>query len=162
MQRRSTSLHVVSWWTVYTIVAVWLQTLLPGVDFLASGLVLSLQERPGPQTAFLAVLWVLLQEGMGTMAFGYGLMWFGVLALAYLGGQWLFEARSFLFMCLLGIMLGIGHPLLAFFLGSLQGVVLPLKELALEGLFQTVLFPVVWYVARTLFPQGMRCDDSNV
>lgn len=162
MQRRSTSPHVVAWWLAYTVVAVWLQTLLPGVDFLASGAVLSLQERPGPQTAFMVSAWVLVQEGMGSMAFGYGLMWYGVLALAYLGGRWLFESRSFLFMCLLGLLLGALHPLLIYSLASLQGLVWFLRDSVTEGAIQAVVFPVVWFVAQSLFPRGMRCDDVHV
>lgn len=162
MQRRSTSLQVVAWWLAYTIVAVWLQTLLPGVDFLAPGVVLSLQERPGAQTGFMVLAWVLLQEGMGSMAFGYGLMWYGVLVLAYLGGRWLFESRSFLFMCLLGLLLGAMHPLLVYSLASLQGLAWSVPDMMLEGTIQAGIFPVAWYAARSLFPRGMRYDDAHV
>lgn len=162
MYQKSSSIQAFFWWSGYAVAAIWAQTMLSGVDFLVPGLVLSLQERPGTETGVVALCWVLLQEGMGNMAFGYALMWYGVLVLAYLAGQWLFKARSFPFMCLLGIGLGVLHPLLVSSLASLQGLAWVATVTMWEGLYQALAFPLVWYVARTMLPRGMRFDDSPV
>lgn len=162
MQRQPANLLALFWWGTYTIIAIWAQKLVPGVDFLVPGLVLSMQERPGWRTFVLVCFWVLLQEGMGNMAFGYAIMWYGLLALFYLLGQWLFEARSFLFMCLLGLGLGVLHPLLIYSLAILQGISWPVGPTIWEGVAQALTFPAVWLVAKRFLPKRLRPDDVYV
>jgi hypothetical protein len=130
----------------------------PGVDFLAPGIVLSMQERAGYRTAWLALIWMLLLEGMGNLPFGYGLAWYGLLMAFYIMGRWLFEARSVAFMCLLGIGLGVLHPLLTYSLASLANLTVDMRPLAMEGAVQAVVFPLVWLLADKLFPRTLRQD----
>ncbi len=148
----------VLWWAGYTIAAVWAQKVVPGVDFLAPGIVLSMQEEAGCRTVWLAVLWILLQEGMGSLPFGYGIAWYGLLGIFYIVGRWLFEARSILFMCLLGVGLGVLHPLLTYGLASLANLAEPLEMPIVEGVLQAMLFPIVWVMADRLFPKKLRQD----
>jgi len=156
----SRNLSAILWWSAYTVLGVWGQRFVPGVDFLAPGLVLSMQEQGGVRTAWLALIWVLLLEGMGNLPFGYGLAWYGLLAVLYMMGRWLFEARSILFMCLLGAGLGVLHPLLVYFLSSLGNLVVPLEPTMVEGALQAVIFPVVWLAADKFFPKGLRQDGK--
>ncbi|WP_250645569.1 hypothetical protein [Salidesulfovibrio onnuriiensis] len=162
MQRPQANITAIAWWLAYTVAAVWAQKLVPGIDFLAPGLVLSMQERPGWRTLALACFWCLLLEGMGNMAFGYAFIWYGLLALFYLAGQWLFEARSILFMCLLGAGLGVLHPVLIHSLATLQGMAWPLKRVIWEGVAQAASFPVVWLLAKRMLPKRLRQDDVYV
>lgn len=148
------------WWGAYTLLAVWAQRFVSGVDFLAPGLVFAMQERSNACTIWLAVAWILLQEGMGNLPFGYGLAWYGLLALFYLMGRWLFEARSILFMCLLGLWLGVLHPLLVYFLASLGNLAVPMRTALVEGSVQAVIFPVVWVAVDNFFPKGLRQDGK--
>ncbi|QJB56270.1 hypothetical protein [Pseudodesulfovibrio sp. zrk46] len=146
------------WWAGYTILGVWAQRFVPGVDFLAPGIVLSMQEEAGHRTIWLALIWILLQEGIGNLPFGYGLAWYGSLALFYVMGRWLFEARSILFVCLLGLGLGVLHPVLLYGLSSLADLTIPLKPAVMEGVAQAALFPVIWLLADKAFPRRMRQD----
>lgn len=151
-------LRAILWWGTYTILGVWAQKVVPGVDFFAPGIVLSMQEEGGLRTFWLATVWVLLLEGMGSMPFGYGVAWYGLLATFYIVGRWLFEARSVLFMCLLGAALGVLHPLLMYGLGSLANLAVPLRTAAIEGVVQALSFPIVWMLADRLFPTRLRQD----
>lgn len=160
MQRESNTLLAIFWWAGYTALAVWAQKLLPGVDFLAPGLVLAMQERPGLRPLLLGLFWILLQEGMGGLSFGYGIACYGLLALVFAMGRWMFEARSLLFMCLLGLFLGTLHPLLTSGLLSLEAMQMPTRRLILEGVLQAAIFPAVWWVASRLFPKRLRGDDA--
>ena len=152
------SFLAIFWWAGYTILGIWAQRFVPGVDFLAPGIVLSMQEEAGHRTIWLAVIWILLQEGMGNLPFGYGLAWYGSLALFYIMGRWLFEARSILFMCLLGLGLGLFHPLLMYSLGSLAKMAVPFNAAVVEGVIQACVFPVVWVLADWVFPKRLRQD----
>lgn len=156
------ALVAILWWAGYTVAAIWAQRFLPGVDFLAPGIVLSMQENAGQKTVWLAVIWVLIMEGMGNMPFGYGVAWFGLLATFYMVGRWLFEARSFLFMCLLGAGLGVLHPLLLSFLASLGDLTVNLKAATIEGLLQALIFPSVWMAADRLYPKVLRQDVTSL
>lgn len=147
------------WWTGYTIVGIWLQFFVPGVDFLAPGLVISMQEHGGGRTFWLAALWILLQEGMGSLSFGYGIAWYGALVLMYMAGRWLFESKSVLFMILLGVGLGALHVLLVWAMASLELMSVPMRRVLLEGLAQMAAFPVFWAMADRMFPKRLRVDE---
>lgn len=152
------SIITIFWWAIYTILGVWAQRVVPGVDFLAPGIVLSMQEQPGHRTLWLAVIWIFLLEGVGSLPFGYGVAWYGLLVVFYIVGRWLFEARSILFMCLLGAGLGVLHPLLSYSLAQLANLTIPLKTAMLEGVVQAVTFPAVWLAADHFFPKRFRQD----
>ncbi len=155
---QTNNIIAILWWGAYTVLGVWGQRFVPGVDFLAPGIVLSMQEQAGPRTVWLTVIWILLLEGMGNLPFGYGVAWYGLLVVFFFVGRWLFEARSFLFMCLLGFGLGVLHPVLLYFLAALGNLVVPLKSAILEGVIQAMIFPLVWAMADKFFPKVLRQD----
>lgn len=154
----SNNIAALLWWGAYTVAGVWAQRTVPGVDFLAPGIVLSMQEDGGRRTVWLALAWMLLIEGTGNLPFGYGLAWYGLLAALYLLGRGLFEARSVVFMCLLGTAMGALHPVLTHSLATLADLTVDTRQLALEGALQAVSFPLVWLVADKCFPRMLRQD----
>lgn len=155
---RTSNLLALLWWAGYTVLGVWAQRTVPGVDFLAPGIILSMQEEAGNRTALLALIWILLLEGSGNLPFGYGLAWYGLLAAAYFAGRWLFEARSYLFMALLGLWAGLLHPVLVYGVASLANLQVVMEPLWIQGLIQAGTFPVVWFLADQLFPRRLRQD----
>lgn len=154
----SSNLMGVAWWTAFTIVGIWVQKFIPGVDLFAPGMILSMQEQGGHRTFGLAFVWILLQEGMGNLPFGYGVAWYGMLAVFYMMGRWLFEARSILFMCLLGLGLGVLHPVLSYSLAQLAKLTVSFEMTVLEGVIQAVSFPLIWLLVDTMFPRRLRQD----
>jgi hypothetical protein len=155
---RTNNLLALFWWGGYTVLGVWAQRTVPGVDFLAPGIVLSMQEEAGKRTALLALVWILLLEGAGNLPFGYGLAWYGLLAAAYFAGRWLFEARSYLFMALLGLWAGLLHPVLVYGVASLASLKVVMEPLWIQGLIQAATFPVIWFFADYFFPKRLRQD----
>jgi len=146
------------WWGAYTLIGVWAQRTFPGIDFLAPGIIVSLQEESGQRTAVLAVIWILLMEGTGNLPFGYGLAWYGLLAAAFLAGRWLFEARSYLFMALLGLWAGALHPALVYGVASLANLEVPMRPILIQGAIQAGVFPIIWFLADHFFPARLRQD----
>lgn len=146
------------WWTAYTCIGIWAHRTVPGIDFFAPGLILSLHEQGGQRTALLALVWILLIEGMGSLPFGYGLAWYGLLTTMYFMGRWLFEARSILFMGLLGLGLGVLHPVLTWGLSSLANLRVGMEPVLMEGAMQAVAFPMIWLLADNLFPKRLKQD----
>ncbi|CAM2056725.1 conserved membrane hypothetical protein [Desulfovibrionales bacterium] len=134
------------WWFIFTDIACWLQTLFPGVDFLVVGLVVSLQEGRWQQTIWLSVLWILIQEGSGSLAFGSGLLWYAIVAMLFSAGAWFFETKNFLFTLLFGAYLGVWHYLLVQIIAALQDYQLTPGMLLRESYQQAVIFVPSWYV----------------
>jgi hypothetical protein len=150
------------WWAAFTIVGVWAQHFLPGVDFLAPGLLVSLQEERPLGTAWLAVVWIMLQEGMGTLFFGASLLWYGVLVLGFLLGRTLFDPRSVTLMFLLGLLGGAAHFLVTFLVMGLEDMTFPMRRALIESVLQAGLLPALWFVAHQLFPERMKYDERAV
>nr|WP_321260503.1 hypothetical protein [uncultured Pseudodesulfovibrio sp.] len=153
----------VLWWGGYTILGIWGQRTIPGIDFFAAGLILSLQKEERPSvTISLIIIWILLLEGTGNLPFGYGLAWYGLITTLYFMGQWLFEARSFLFMALLGLGLGVLHPILINSVSSLANLHVPFQPLLIEGAMQAGGFFLIWLVIDHLYPQRLRHNVKSL
>lgn len=150
------------WWALFIVAALWAQRLVPGVDFLAAGLAVSLQNESRARSVFLAVIFVLIQEGVGSQPFGAALLWYWILALLYSLGGWLFQARSLPFMALLGLALGLTHFLLTFAMATLAVKGVPFDRVLNESLLQAVAFPVEWALADRAYPASLRDNGQPV
>ncbi|EPR32776.1 hypothetical protein dsat_0217 [Alkalidesulfovibrio alkalitolerans DSM 16529] len=155
-------MRVFLFWLCFTIVAIWGQYLLPGTDFLAAGLVVSMQEQDRSRTLWLAVPWILLQEGMGNLAFGMMPLLYGSLALAFYFGRWLFEARNILFICLLGFFSGASQAWLALTMAGLQGVAPERGAVLATALLQALLFPLLWLTAQKMYARFVTRHAQRV
>lgn len=144
-------MRVFLFWLCFTIAAVWGQYFLPGTDFLAVGLVVSMQEQDRSRTLWLVVPWILLQEGMGNLAFGVMPLLYGSLALAFYFGRWLFEARNILFIGLLGLFNGASQAWLTLTMAGLQDVAPDRSAVLAAALLQALLFPPLWLTVQKTY-----------
>ncbi len=146
-------------WTMFTLGGIWLQSFMPGVDFLAPGLILCLQEEKARTTAILGFVWLFIQEGTGSLAFGTAVAWYGVLTILFFFGHWLFEARNFVFMIILGACLGVLHFGLMNVMTQLQDWIVMPGRVFMESLVQAIVFPVEWgilYVTYNHLPSDAK------
>lgn len=148
------------WWTIFTVCGIWGQALVPGVDFFAPGMAISLRwQRPGT-TLILTLIWVAIQEGAGGLAFGYGILWYALLFGLLTVGRWLLDPGSLQFQALLGVGLGLAHFLLLYLMAVLEMRAFPLGRVALECLLQALIYPALWYLASNLFPERLKHYDE--
>ena len=140
-------LRNILWWCCFLPLALVAQMFVPGVDLLVVGLIIALQERDGRTLCWLAPLLVILQEGIGSFAFGGMLLWYAAVAVLVQLGHWLFEVENFLFMLLLGACLGATHWCLMHVLCALQNATLDPRLLLVESLMQAAAVPVLWRIA---------------
>jgi len=134
---------------------------MPGIDLLAPGLVLSLQEEKVRTSILLGLVWLLIQEGTGSLAFGTSILWYGILAALFYFGHWLFEAKNFLFMVIIGVTLGVLHVALMNIMGQLQGWQVLMGRVFMEGIIQAVVFPVAWGLLYIIYNR-LPHDGQNV
>lgn len=149
------------WWFLFTLSAIWAQSFFPGVDCLAPGLIVCLQKDTRVRALWLALAWVVVQEGTASLSFGYALAQYACLTACFVVGRWLFEGRNVFFICMLGLTLGLIHHGLATTLARFQDYVVNPDLILRESLIQVALFPVIWFVASELFPRR-KADEQAV
>ena len=137
----------VSWWLTYVILAIILQAFVPGVDFLLPGFIVAMQEYKIKQFIWVTFSFIILQEGMGTMAFGAVFLWYMIIIMFYVAGQWLFEVRSISFILLLSVVLSCTHYMVIVSLASLQDMHINIQSLIDESVYQAFVTPFLWCVA---------------
>lgn len=138
------------WWVIFIIAAIWMQQMLPGIDALIIGLIIALQEGRVSRIAWLLPVIILLQEGMGTLAFGTTILWYGCTIAMFFMGRWLFEVENFLFVFLLSTCLGLLHYVLSDMMASLQKLDLANRQLVDDSILQALFIPLTWRLTQLL------------
>lgn len=132
------------WWGCFTVAAICLQTLVPGLDALAVGLIILLQERDYKNMLWLLPLFVLLQEGMGTRPFGGVIVWYVAVIVLFKLGRWLFEVENFVFVFLLSGCLGAAYYGVAWLMAPLQNLPFNMQDVLDKSLIQALFMPFAW------------------
>lgn len=139
------------WWLLYTVIGIWLQHFLPGADLFVPGLLVCLQEE-GPVPAFwLSCLWLLIQEGAGSLHFGVGFLWYAGLWVMFYGGKMVLESRSGVFIALYAVFSGSYHFFLLQIFSRLQGLDIPLGLQLQDSLRQIFILPFFWVLLMSLY-----------
>jgi cell shape-determining protein MreD len=143
------------WWAAYIMAALIVQQQIPGVDALAPGLLLSLQEKRVKQSVWLFLIFVLVQEGSGSLGFGSALIWYGGLVALFRLAERRFLADNALFICMLSSSLGVFHGLVIWFMCMVQKVPVEYIWLIRESVIQAALIPVIWGAACLFRPKTL-------
>ena len=138
----------VSWWFLYILLAVNLQKIFPGLDFLLPGFIIAVQERNIAQLSWVWLVFVLLQEGLGSLAFGGTIMWYLLAIVWFFVAYKLFEVESFLFIFLLGGLLAATHLAVFYMIASLQNIPVNSTKIMEESVYQALMTPFVWWAAQ--------------
>lgn len=149
----------IAWWLCFIFVGVCAQTLAPGLDILVVGLIILLQEEDYASMCWLAPLFCLLQEGMGTRPFGTAIIWYGAVIAIFLLGRWLFEARNFIFVFLLSASLGCAYFFVAWLAAPLQNMAFNLPDTLDKALTQAIFMPFAWRMLLALRPTSAKSGD---
>lgn len=137
-------MRVFFWWLLYIVAAIWAQSFVPGIDFMAPAIIVCLQHERLRQALWLTAAFIILQEGMGTLAFGAGLLWYGAMYLLFFVGRWLFESRNLLFVFFIGVTLGAWRFVLIQIMGQLEDLPIAAEPLAWESAMQAAIFTAGW------------------
>lgn len=141
------------WWAAFIAGGLIVQRAVPGVDALTPGFLLSMQEKRPWQSAWLFVLFVLIQEGAGNMSFGSALLWYGGQIVFFRLGLRIFVADDPLFLLILSLGLSIYRAALTMFMCLVQEIPIDTVVLVQDCLIQAVTIPIVWTIAYLTRPQ---------
>lgn len=106
-QRSPGRIPVPVWWAGYLAVALWCQELSGGLDFLSPGVLVCMQTGQWWSVAWMAVLWILVQEGIGNLAFGVAVLFYAGLIAFFMLTRWLLEPENPFFILLFSLVLSV-------------------------------------------------------
>lgn len=135
------------WWVFFFLIAIYAQSILPGIDFLLIGIIISLQEKRLAQLIWILLTAILLQEGVGTLPFGLALLCYSFAIIIFCGGRLLFEAENFLFIFLVSGILGLLHFICTYAMADLHYLQIDTTRLAAESVLQALIIPPLWKLA---------------
>lgn len=135
------------WWTGYLVIAVWAQELSGGLDFLSPGLLICLQSRHWWSAVWLAVLWVLMQEGVGNLVFGVSILFYAGMFLFFLVSRWILELENPFFVIAFSLFLAIWSWGALNGAGAFQELAAQLPAFAPWVAKQWVAYMVFWAIA---------------
>ena len=138
------------WWTLFLSVGLVVENLLPGTDVLLIGLIIALQEGKIAQIIWVFLAVILLQEGVGTLAFGSSILSYTAIVLIFYAGRALLEQENILFVLMVAASAGIGHYVFTEAMAALQNISLPGQRLAMESFIQVLILPPLWILAFAL------------
>ena len=148
------------WWLFFIISALFIQVFVPGIDALAPGLLISLQERRWQQSFWLAIIFMLIQEGTGSLSFGAAPLWYLAVTFLFLIGCRLFSGNNAFFVVLLSLALGCTHFLIVLLVTQIGAYTQSYEMLMFDSLAQAISFPLVWfpfsYIRKRCFKNASR------
>lgn len=145
----------VLWWFVYTSFALFLQIYTVGVDFFIPGIIVALQEKRIWQTSIVLGVFIVIQEGIGTMPFGNVFLWYSLTIIFFYAWRWFFEVESLMFILLLSLALSVSHYFIVSVLASVQDIYIDYNALRDECVYQMLLTPIIWH-AISYLRKGLR------
>ena len=138
------------WWAVFLCLGLILESILPGIDVLLIGLIIAMQEGKITQIIWVFLTVILLQEGIGALAFGSSLLSYAMTVVIFYVGRALLEQENILFVLLVAASAGVGHYVFTEAMAALQGISLPSDRLAMESIIQVLILPPLWIITFAL------------
>ncbi len=148
------------WWACFFPIAIIMQAQVPALDALVIGLILLLQERRYKSLWWFLPLIILVQEGIGSRAFGGMILWYFMIILLFAVGRWLFEVQNILFVFLISLCLGALHFALVYLMSPLQDITVNMYSLMHESLVQAAFVPLAWYITAFTRKWTYTHDDA--
>ncbi len=149
------------WWICFIVLAVYAQTFAPGLDILAVGFIVLLQENDYRGMLWLLPLFILLQEGMGTRPFGATIIWYAAIFSFFKLGRWIFDSRKFLFMFILSACLGCACLAVDWIMAYLQNLPFDADSSLDKSIAQALFMPFAWRMIIAVRKPNYAEEEEN-
>ncbi len=132
------------WWITFLMACIVLQVVLPGIDALLLGVILLIEEREWRTMVWYVPAMVLLQEGIGTQAFGGTVMLIGLCVFLHRLCQPIAQASRAGFSLFFCLLMGGLLMFTDWFIATLEGLPASMEDLVFYGLAETVYLLIGW------------------
>lgn len=137
-------LQNIFWWLAFLFGGIILQLYVPGLDALIVGIILVSLERDYKTMVWLVPAVVILQEGMGSLSFGFSMFYIGSFFLINKLFQGVALAAKGAFFLLVSLCMGLLHGFYSWFFATLQNVPFDMNVIVHDGVLQTFYILVAW------------------
>jgi hypothetical protein len=144
-------MHEILWWTLYTLCGIWIQDAISGVDCFGPGLLLCLQTERSKSLVWLAPIWVLLQEGTGSLPFGSALLYYAGLIYFFLLIRPYINITSPMYILSVALFAGLWHFGVVHLVSALQDIHILSRQILTQSVRITAVFPVIWALASLIY-----------
>ncbi|MFO7875667.1 MAG: hypothetical protein R6U55_03670 [Desulfovermiculus sp.] len=144
-------MHIVSWWVLFTAVCIWMQNTLPGIDCFGPALLVLLHLKRYKEAVWLTPVWIVINEGAGTLAFGLSILWIGGLVLIFFILCQYLSSSNFTFLLTLSVLAGFWQSATLRLMVTLQELNIAADQILLQGIKTTLVFPLLWVAMLTAF-----------
>lgn len=153
-------MKAIVWWTIYTILGIWLQRFIPGLDCFAPALAGCMYLGLFRTTFWLGLVWIIIQEGTGSLAFGFTLLFYAGIVLFFLSSKLLFTQKNPLFFIGASFFAAGLYFVAVQIMISLQELNVSIYLIMQNSLLTLVFFPILWAIMILSYAQWML--HSNV
>lgn len=158
---REFGMRILLWWFLFTALCIWIHSFIQGIDCFGPALLVLLHLKRIKEAAWLTPIWILINEGAGSLAFGLSVLWIGGLViLFYLLCQYL-SSSNLLFLLTLSLLAGAWNSTVIILMAALQELNIPSEEIFLLGIKTAVLFPVLWSGILVAFQHWGRSEHVS-
>ncbi len=148
------------WWMTFAAFAIAFQSCFPGVDALLVGAIILLQERDYKNALWVIPFFILLQEGLGTCAFGTSIILYAATFILFRVGRWLFEVENFVFIFLLSTCIGVAYLGVFWLMAPLHDTSFEPNEIMDICLIQALYIPLAWKVLVLSRPRAIHVEEK--
>lgn len=149
--RQQSSLRLFLWWVFFTVLCIWVHDFVPGLDCFGPAILVLMHLKRYREALWLTPIWMIINEGAGTLAFGLSVLWTGGLILIFLLLCGYLTSSNFIFLLALSILAGLWHFAAIALMAALQEITVLPDQLLIMGLQTTIAFPLLWVGMLTAF-----------
>lgn len=144
-------MRILLWWLFFTALCIWVHSIWSGIDCFGPALLVLMHLKRLKEAAWLGPVWILVNEGAGSLAFGLSVLWIGGLILVFLILGLYLSSSNLLFVLTLSVLAGIWHIAVLSLMTMLQEQIVLTEHILFQGLQTALVFPVLWAIMLAAF-----------
>lgn len=152
----------ITWWICATVAGIFMQWAIPGVDFLLPAYLVALCERSHVvQLILVFCLFIIINEGLGTLNFGGMLLWYLAISVLFFIGNKLIHNHFAIFSTILALLSGCLHYIIIQCMCDLQNLEFDQEILLYDCCKQVLILPFAWKFLLWTRPAGFENGFKN-
>ncbi len=132
------------WWILVTIFGIGAEVGIKGIGPFIPALLLCLQLEKIGASIFLAIFWMIIQEGGGNIPFGSVLLWYMGMAFVFFWLKNYLSSNGIIFVILMSVCSALWYFISIYTLTSLEEITIKQDILFHNSLIQLIAFPILW------------------
>ena len=154
-------MRIVLWWLFFTALCIWVHSMIQGIDCFGPAILVLLHLKRIKEAVWLTPIWILINEGAGSLAFGLSVLWIGGLILFFFLLCQYLSSSNLLYLLTLSVLAGVWHLTVVRVMAALQELNIPSEDILMLGVKTAVAFPFLWTGMLAAFQHWGQSDHVS-